>query len=274
MKKYIYAIAAALVFFMGCKDSNENLVQERDVAVVPKMSDPSPAYFSDNIEASYVQFDLSLAPGQSVEKASIEVSRIRGGKIDKSGIVKEITIPATGLKVTATEVIQALGIPVSDYKLNDIFRLCILTTKSGKTTRSPAAFQVPVVCYFDPSMLVGSFDYVSEEWEEDGRVTLVADPDDPFKIYIDDYAEVIGLTGNGNRIVLNVNPNNFKVSGPKIIIADNLEEWGIPSPNSYAFEPVAGSYSACDEKYTITFNISLSNWGNQGNYVFIFTKAK
>ena len=266
MKKYIYATMAALILFIGCKDTNENLVQERGAAVVPQMSDPVPAYFTDNIDASYVQFDLSLSQGETVEKAVIEVTRARG---DKRAIVKEVTLPANGLKVTADEVLKTLNIPVNDYKLGDIFNLCVLLTKDGKTTRSKAAFSIPVVCYFDPSMLVGMFDWVSDDWGEEGEGMMVADPNNQYKIYFD-MAKSEGLSGNGKKIELNVNPNNFKVTGPKVIISDDLSEWGLPY-HDYAFEPIAGSYSACDNQYTITFAISVKE-GSFGNNVFIFTK--
>jgi len=256
-------VAALLI--ISCEDTNENLVQERGVAVTPTMSDPSPAYFTDNIEASYVQFDLSLPSGETIDKVQIEVSRG-----DKSAILKEITLPVTGLIITANEILQALNISANDYNLGDVFSLYILTTKNGKTTRSIAAFTIPVVCYFDPSMLVGNFDFISEDWDEGGSVTMVADPDDPYKIYIDDYPEVVGLTGNGKRIELNVNPNNFRVTGSKTIIADDLSEWGLPY-HDYAFQLVAGTYSACDDVYSITYAITVRE-GSFGNFTFIYTR--
>ena len=261
MKKYIYAIVAAFVFFTGCKDTNENLVQERGVAVVPAMSDPAPAYFTDNIEESYVEFDLSLSPGETVDKTSIEVARG-----NKSAILRDVTLPITKLKVTASEVLKALNIPANDYNLGDIFYLYVLTTKDGKTTRSTAAFPIPVVCYFAPSMLAGNFYYVSASLEEEGSVTIEADPNNPLKVYISGLAETQGAVGNGNRIELNVNPNNFNVSGPKTIIAGSI--WGY---SNYAYQAVAGSYSACDDAYTITFSISVDQ-GSFGNFVFVFTR--
>jgi len=268
MRKYIFTMFAAL-FILGCKNTNENLVQDRGTAVVPAISKPSPAYFTDNLDASYVQFDLSLASSETIDKAELQVTLD-----DKSAIIKEISIPVKGLKVTAAEVIQALNLPVSEYKTGLIFNLYVLTTKNGITTRSKAAFAIPVVCYFDTSMLVGKFDWASDDWGENGTVNLVADPANPYKIYIADYAESEGLTtGNGNRIELDVDPNNFKISGPNVIIADNLAEWGLPNYHNYAYEPVDGSYSACDDAYTITFFISIKE-GNWGNNVFIFTRAK
>ena len=268
MKRYLYLIAATLLISVGCEDTNENLVQERGAAVVPIMSDPAPAYFSDNIEASYVQFDVSLSPGDQIDKAEIEIVRERG---NKSGILKEISLPATGLKVTAAEILSALNIPVSDYNLGDVYYLYVLTTRGGQTTRSLAAFPIPVVCYFEPSMLIGNFHYVSDSWEEEGDVTFVADPDDPYKVYIEGYPESEGLPGIG-KIELNLDPNNFKLSGPEVVIANDLSAWGVPAQD-YIFRPVSGTYSACDNKYTVVFNISLSLWGNQGNYEFVFTKT-
>jgi len=267
MKKYIYAMLAAALLIIGCKDTNENLVQQRDTAVVPTMSKPSPAYFTDNLDASYVQFDLSLPEGATIDKAEIEV--VSG---DKSAILKEVSIPVKGLRVTAAEVLKALNIPVSSYKTGDTFYLYVLTTKNGQTTRSTAAFVIPVMCYFDPSMLVGKFDWASDDWGEEGTVNLVADPANPYKIYIADYAQSEGLAGNGNRIELNVDPDNFKVSGPAVIISDDLSEWGLPYHN-YAYQPVAGTYSACDDAYTITFAITVKE-GSFGNNVFFFTRAK
>ena len=261
MKKYIFMIAAALLISIGCEDTNENLVQERGVAVVPEMSDPAPAYFTDNIEESYVEFNLSLSPGETVDKASIEV--VRG---NKSAILKDVTLPVTELRVTASEVLTALNIPASDYNLGDMFYLYVLTTKDGKTTRSTAAFRIPVVCFFSPAMLTGNFYYVSESLEEEGSVTIAADPNDPLKVYISGMAETQGAVGNGNRIELNVNPNNFNVSGPKTIIAGNI--WGY---TNYAYQAVAGSYSACDATFTINFSISVDQ-GSFGNFQFIFTR--
>ena len=267
MKKYIYIIVAYFAVAISCENSNENLVQERGVAVVPAMSEAIPAYFTDNIEASYVQFDVALSAGDQVDKAEIEVVRPRG---NKSAIVKEIQLPVEKLRVTATEVLTALNIPASDYLLGDVFNLYILTTKNGKTTRSIASVGIPVVCYFDVSMLVGNFYYISEDWGEEGDVVLEADPDDPYKIYVSGMAETQGLEGNGNRLELNLNSNNFGITGPKTVISDDLSPWGL-SYTTYAYAPVSGKFDTCEQVYIITFNISV-NAGIFGDFEFVFTK--
>ena len=266
MKKYIFALVATL-FLFGCEDTNENLVQERGMAVVPIMSEPAPALFQEDIDVSYVQFDLSLASGETVDKAEIEV--VSGGK---SAIVKAVTIPATGVIVTAREVLSALNIPDSDFKAGDVFNLFVLTTKNGKVTRSIASVGVPVVCYFEPSMLVGKFYYISGSWGEEGEVTLEADPDDPYKIYIDGMAETQGLTSAGNKLELNFNPNNFSLSGPRVVVSDDLSPWGL-SYTAYAYTPVSGTYDSCEESYTVTYGITVSA-GSYGNFMFKFTKME
>lgn len=266
MKIYIYAIVTVLLLVTSCKDHNDNLVEERGTYVVPVLSEPSPGYFTDNLEKSYVQFDLSLPEGEKIDKAEIEVTHG-----DKSAILKEVSIPSTGVKVTATEVLNALKMPVSDYKLGETFNLYILTTKGGVVTRSVATFPIAVVCYFDPVMLLGSFDFKSDDWGVAGSVTMVADANDPYKIYIEGYPQAEGLTGNGNRITLNVNPSNFSITGPKVVLADNLAEWDLTYTN-YAYEPVSGKYSACDDAYTVTFAISVAQ-GSFGNNVFTFKRG-
>jgi len=261
MKKIIITIAAFIFIGISCQDSNENPVQERGEHVVPTMSEPAPAYFTDNIDESYVQFDLSLTAGQTVDKVSIEVVGS-----SKRAILRDVTLPVTGLKVTASEVLSALGISPSDYKSGDSFELYVLTTKNGITTRSIAAFTINVVCYFEPSMLIGDFYYVSEEWEEEGMLTFEADPDDPYTVYVYGMPETQGLEDTGNPIILTVNPNNFSVSGPKVIISPKI--WGY---SNNAYEPIFGSYSACDNQFKITFQISVDD-GLWGNFLFVFSK--
>ena len=268
MKKFIFTIVALLFLGISCKDTNENPVQERGKYVVPYMSDPSPAFFSDNLEESYIQFDLSLTGGETVDKVSLEVVRLRDSK---SAILKDVSLPATGLRITANEVLSALSISPSDYNLGDVFNLYVLTTKNGVVTRSTAAHSIVVMCYFDPSMLVGNFYYVSEDWDEEGSVTIEADLEDPYKVYVYGVAESQGLTSNGNPIELNINPNNFNITGPKSVIADNLDDWGFPANyTNHYYQVISGSYSPCDEMYTVVFQIGVDP-GNWGNFVFIFT---
>ena len=269
MKKSIFILFAAL-FLITCSEY-ENPVKERGTYAAPLMSDPDPAYFTDNIEASVVKFDLSLPQGQSVDKAAIEVTS-KG----KSAIIKEISLPAKDVTVTASEVLSALSISVSDYNLGDVFFLYVLTTKNGVTTRSGAAFAIPVVCFFEPGMLTGKFYYISEDWDEEGSVTITADPNDPYTVYISGMAETQGLTGNGGRIHLKMNPANFSITGDRSVIANNLLEWDFPANYlDYNYTAMSGNYSACDDAYVLTFRIQVllnGSYTGWGNFLFTFTR--
>jgi hypothetical protein len=263
MKKYITILVATL-FLVSCENTNENLVQERGVAVAPIMSEPFPAAFIiSDLTDSYVAFDLSLPEGTTIEKAAIEIAYN-----NKSVILKEITIPVSNLKITATEIFSALGISENDVTTNDTFFLYVLTTKDGKTTRSIAAISINVVCGFDETMTAGAYNFVSEDWDEAGAVTLEADPNDPYKIAIAGLIEAQGLSGNGNKVVLNINPNNYNVSGSKVVLAN--AGWGY---TNVAFEPLAGTFNVCDGTYTVTFAISVDQ-GSFGNYIFVFTRPQ
>ena len=134
------------------------------------------------------------------------------------------------------------------------------------------------LCEFNTSMLVGKFDWVSASWHEAGNVTLEADPDDPYKIYIAGIPAE-DLTWNGNKIELTVQPwvegagmTQLSVTGTKTIIADDTAEWGPEDTyDNLAYEVRTGSYSICNASYTITFRISC-DLGAFGDFEFIFSK--
>ena len=132
------------------------------------------------------------------------------------------------------------------------------------------------LCEFEPSMLAGTFSYYSDpdNWDESGIVTITADPDDPYKVYInqDGIMDAEELSnGNGHAIELNINPNDFSITGPKTIIAPDLSDWDMASYTNYYFTPVSGVYNICDATYTITFDIG-SDQMSFGDFVIVFTK--
>ena len=131
------------------------------------------------------------------------------------------------------------------------------------------------LCDFNESMLVGTFKYVSppDEWYEEGILTLEADPDDPYTIYIKGIPSE-GLTWNGTPIILNVEPytpgsSSLSLSGPPAVVADDLSEWDMPQYTNFGFEAVEGYYSICDRSYTIYFDI-FDDDGPWGTFLFTF----
>ena len=132
------------------------------------------------------------------------------------------------------------------------------------------------LCEFETSMLAGTFSYYSDpdNWDESGTVTITADPDNPYKIYINQdgimEAEEIS-NGNGNAIELDINPGDFSITGPKTIIAPDLSDWGMATYTNYYFAPVSGTYDVCEQTYTITFLIGVDQ-GDWGENVITFTR--
>ena len=270
MKKYIFVMVAVLLGTISCEDTNENLVQERGKAVNVSMSEAVPSFFIDgDLENSFVAFDLSIPEGEKVDKAEMEV--VFG---NKKAILKGVQFPSSDMKVTATEIIQALGISPGDVKVDDTFYLYVLTTKNGMTTRSTAAMAINVTCEFDAKLTVGEYTFESASWGVSGKVTLEADPVDQYKIYFvgTPLAEADGLSsGTGNKIELIINPNSFKISGSKVIVADDVADWGDPYTN-IAYQPASGSYSSCDGTFNVNFAISVDQ-GGFGTFGFTFKKV-
>jgi hypothetical protein len=263
--KVIFLILTSFVLINSCEDTNENLVQQRGKGATPIMTEPVPAFFTDDLANSLISFNLSLPEGQTVDQAWIEVGF--EGKKEK---ISDIASFPLDVIITAREVISKLGINESDVNLGDVFDVAVVTVVNGITTHSLAAVPVSVTCALEPDLTVGAYSFESADWEIAGNLTLEADPANPNKIYIIGYPEAEGLsTGNGNRIELNINPNTFGVSGPKVVLADDLSEWGLPYTN-YAYEVKSGSYNSCTGTYRIVFGITVDQ-GSFGNNVFIFT---
>ncbi len=265
-KQYIFTLLVAfLIVFGGCEDTNENLVGSRGIAVVPEMSEANPAFFTSDLENSYVAFTVNLPEGEAVDAAEVQIT-YEG----KTVVIQEIESFPSDLNITATEVIAGLGISEADVEIGDSFLLHVVTTSAGVSTRSLAALLINVTCEFDPVLTGGSYHVVSADWEVEGDVTISVDPDDPFKLYIEDMAEMEGLVGNGNRLELNISPTSFKMSGPATVLSANLAPWGL-SYTGYTYTPGVGLYNSCDGSFTMPFAISVDQ-GSFGTFNFTFTR--
>jgi len=263
MKKIIlFLFAAVLIFTTGCKDTNEPPVHQRDEGTITTISNLSPAFFTMDLESSYIAFDVDVPEGTKLDRAYIEVSY----KGEKS-ILRDVEIPSN-IVVTAYEILQLLGIDASEVQLGDVFDIAVVTVVNGVTTRSMAAVRANVTCELDNSLTVGAYKFESSDWEEAGDVTLIADEDDPNIIYVDGYAGSIALTPNGNKITMVINPNTFAITGPKVAVCD--EAWGY---HNLSYEAKGGTYNSCDGTYTVTFGISVDE-GSFGSYGFTFRRSE
>lgn len=269
--KYLKIITVLLLpcflLFMGCEDTNDDLVQERGENVMAVISDLSPANFNEDVANSYISFTVSLPDGESVDAATVEVV-LDSLTADLQSIT---SFPAT-VTVNAADAVAALGVSIDDITTSSVFYVYVTTEVDGRVTRSKtASLTVPVVCAFDENLTAGSYHEYSSGWAVEGDVTLTADENDPYTITISGLQAVDGLTGNGNDYVITIDPGTFAVTGEgTVIMAADLSEWGYTYTN-YAYTLTSGSYDSCEGTYELEFKITVDQ-GSFGSYSFTFSR--
>lgn len=238
---------------------------ERGVAIVPGITGLNPGVFDvNNLPNSFVRFTVALAPGTSTPKATL-ICSFNNNHADVT-ITELTTFPAT-VTVTAADAAQKLGIALADIERGDVFDLELLITANGRTTRS-TPLAVPVACVYTTAMSTGSFHSVSEDWATEGDITITADPDDPYTVYVSGLEELDGLDEDLGPLVMHIDPITFAVTADKTVLA-SLVTWGAPYHN-IAYEGT-GSFSTCDGTYIMSFEISVDE-GSWGANAFVFTK--
>lgn len=268
MKKIkVLAILFTFSIIMGACDSTyETLVGERGENVMPVITDINPAIFNEDLANSSIAFTVSLPEGELVDAAAVEITLD-----DKTVVFETISTFPASITINAVDAINALGVNIDNVTTSSVFFVYVTTEKNGRKTRSKtASLKVPVVCAFDAALAFGSYHEVSGGWQVEGDVTLVADPADPYTIHIQGMQAVEGLTGNGNEVVISIDPSNFAVTGGATVLADDLSEWELSYTN-YTFELLSGVYNSCDGSYVLVFDIYVDQ-GGWGSYSFTFTR--
>ena len=272
MKKiYLYSsLIVALAFLLNGCDTNENLVQQRGVAVVPAL-EASPAFFTEDFDNSSIQFSASIPVGEQVEAAELRVGF--GGR---SARLQTITSFPFAVNLTAREAMNALGLTDNDVDVvtNNTFTFYILTTSNGVTTYSRAAsIRALVTCEFDPALAEGHYRIVSGAWGLDGFVTLAADPNNRYRILVSGLFAAEGGTPNDNVLVLNIDPASFEVSGPRSTLGDRAPwpganlAWG-----AYHWTPTSGVFRTCTGVFELTVSITVDA-GGFGSFPFVLTRG-
>jgi len=235
---------------------------ERGVAVVPGISGLNPAVFDINdLPNSFVRFTVNLPEGTSVSKATL-VASYNNNHAD--AIITELTSFPSVVTVSSSDAAQKLGISLTEIERGDFFGFELLITEDGRTTRS-TPLAVPVACVYTVSMSTGSFHVNGGNWGSDGDITLTADTEDPYKIYVVGLEEIEGLVEDLGPLVMYIDPITYAVNVPRKAIASDA--WGM---HNIAYEGT-GTFSTCDGIYTMNFIISVDE-GAWPAYSFLFTK--
>ena len=238
---------------------------ERGVAVVPGISGLNPGVFDVNdLANAYVRFTVNLPAGTTVAKATV-VGSFNNDHAD--AVITELTSFPAVVTISSADAAQKLGVALGNIERGDVFGFELLITEDGRTTRS-TPLSVPVACVYSTSMSTGSFHSVSEDWATEGDITITADPDDPYTVYVSGLEEIDGLVEDLGPLVMHIDPITFAVTADKTVLA-SLVTWGAPYHN-IAYEGT-GTFSTCDGTYTMSFEISVDE-GSWGANAFIFTK--
>ena len=266
----IAILSLALGLFASCENTNENPVQQRGANVVPLFEFTSAPVFTTDLDATQVEFTISLEEGDVVDNASVEV--LYNG--ENATIMEEISSLPANVTLKAKDIIDQMGLNKDSVAPGDIFTMYVLTTKGGKTTRSIAAANIKIACPFDADLTQGAYDVVSEDWEAEGAVTLVADASNPYKIYVKGFEDIDGVSG-GDEVFFEIDPDSYEIANRNVfVLSDDLDaDWGTEGYGVYKYEIVSGSYNSCDGSYTLMFDI-FCDAGDFGKYTFVFTPAE
>ena len=251
-----------LFVLVGCEDS-EDPVGLRDVGVVTSLSDINPAIFVfGELDDSYVNFLVAKEEGVTVDEAYIVGSH--NGTSQRTKIKDLGDLPAE-VNVTAVEVAEALSIELSEIKSGDFFVLEVITVSDGVLTRSAGSLRVRVVCSFDPAVSFGAYTAASSGWGVNGGITLTADEEDPFTIYVSGLAALDGVTEDLGPLVMKIDPLSFNVVAEKSILASSVSGY---TGFSYAG---SGTFDSCTGTYQMLMSIAVDQ-RSFGSFEFTFTK--
>lgn len=260
--KILGLLITLIIILFSCEELKDP-AGFRGVAVVPAITDINPALFdSKDLENSYVEFTVDLPAGEQVDNLTIVGSY--NGELQRVEITQVSSFPAT-VRILSSDVAQKLGIALGDIHNGEIFTFEAVTTKDGKTTRSSAAINVPVACAYDVNLATGSYHSVSDDWASEGDITITADPDDPYTLYVSGLEEMEGLVEDGGPLVMHINPIDYSVVADKTVLASDA--WGM---HDIAYEGT-GVYSSCDGSFDMYFEISVVE-GSWGVNQFTFTR--
>ena len=254
-------LAGMMLLFSACETEVIDPAGPRDEAVVPGIKNLNPATYADNdMENTFIQFDLTM-PGSGVEEAIIVVSYGKGK--ERKQVTSVSSFPAN-IKIPLTEAVAALGLNLADIEAADVFAFEVQTVQGGQKYFSSAAFKVAVVCGFDVANVTGA--YTSSSGWGEGNVTLEADPEDEYKVYVHglpaldpDIGEEVG------PLVLEINPLDFSVKAPGSLVAATAlgyNDWTLTG---------SGMLNTCDGTYEMNLTVTVDA-GSFGADKFVFTK--
>jgi hypothetical protein len=220
----------------------------------------------------------------------------KGDYANAKVLVDNITSTPHQFTVSLNNLISAIPQlnSVADIQIGDYFTFYVNVTKGGKeypvykivgdrairtiapglitalrNVENAAAItdlRIDVPCAFDPLLVVGNYRAVSSAWDVDGPVTITADPNDPFIVYVAGLAALDGLNENLGPLKMVIDPNSYNVAAVKTALASNA--WGY---SNFSYQG-SGKLNTCNGTYSMSFSITVDQGTFANNQAFTFTK--
>jgi len=260
--KILVFLTAMVLTFSACKTDVVDPAGPRNEGVVPAITNLDPAVFDVNDPANtFVQFDVDVTEG--VDEVKVVVSY--KGKMQRVALKTIATFPAKDIVIYMHEAASALGIQLDKIEPGDVFNLELLTVQGSKTYRSNAVINAAAVCAYDVDNVTGAYQAVSDDWGADGSITITADPDDEYTLYVEGLATIDGLDEDKGPLKMVVNPKNFEVKAERTVLASLAFGY-----TNIAYEG-SGLLNTCDGTYQMNFTITVDQ-GSFGLSAFTLTK--
>jgi len=254
-------ILLLMIVVSGCEELKDP-AGRRGASVVPVTSEADPGVFIFGDGDSFVEFEVDFDSGDEPELTEVLVSH--QDNMERLKIAELTTFPAT-VSFTLNEALDVLGIALAEVEIGDIIFFEIQTTKDGLTTRSIAAYPIPVVCVYEPALAYGSYRAVSGGWQVNGNVVITSDPNDQYTIFVSGLARLDGLNEDRGPLVMHINPSSFKVTADKAVVATSAFGY-----HNLAYAGT-GTFNSCNGLYEMNFNITVDE-GSFGSYSFTLTR--
>jgi hypothetical protein len=249
-----------IILLIGCEETKDPAGQ-RNIGIVPAITDVNGMFISGELSSS-ISFRVSLAEGEAVENATIEVSS--GDEFQRTKIA-DITSFPSDYTLTLGDITEKIG-AVNE---GEVVYIEVVTTKNGVTTRSNAALAMTVFCMYDVNNATGSYHSISppSDWNTEGDISLKADQDDQFKIYVTGLEAIEGINEDQGPLVMHIDPATFNVVADKTVLASDFYFY---DETNIAYEGT-GTYNSCTGTYEMNFHITTDQY-DYGTFQFTFTK--
>jgi hypothetical protein len=259
----ILGLLALMVFALSsCEEDGVDI--QRGVGAVPKISNLNPAvFFPGDLNNTAVQFTLNVDSTYNYT-GDVKIVVSKNGDKARKEVTSVNTFPAT-VNIKLADIAALYGVAVTTFQEGDLFTIEAATVEGGKTYYSAAAFNAPLVCFYDTDNAVGAYRAVSAGWAVNGPVTITLDGADQYKVWVAGLPELDGATGDVGPLEMNINPLNYQVTAPKTVLCSNFYGY-----TNMAYQG-SGIWDSCVGTYSMSFTITVVQ-GSFGTYSFTFTK--